>query len=67
MAESYFNHLTPEEVSPAMIKWERKRKVAPNEDASNTKIKLENEQSNYSDFSKRMMVRHTCNVIILLL
>ena len=58
MAESYFSHLAHEDVSPAMIKRERKRKVASAEDdLRNRKIKLEDEQSLYSDVSKRMMVR----------
>ena len=57
MAESYFSHLAHEDVSPAMVKRERKRKVASAEDdLRGRKTKLENEQSLYSDFSYRMMV-----------
>ena len=59
MAESYFSHLAHEDVS-AMVKRERKRKVASTEDdLKSRKTKLENEQSLYSDFSYRMMV-HFC-------
>ena len=58
MAESYFSHLAHEDVSPAMIKRERKRKMASaGDDLKSRKIKLEDEQSLYSDVSKRMMVR----------
>lgn len=58
MAESYFSHLAHEDVSQAMVKRERKRKVASAEDElRNRKTKLEDEQSLYSDFSYRMMVR----------
>ena len=59
MAESYFSHLAHQEVSPAMVKRERKRKMAtPEDDSKNTKIKLESEQSSYNDFAHRMMVRN---------
>lgn len=61
MAESYFSHLAHQEVSPAMVKRERKRKIAPvEEDSNSTKAKLESEQSIYNDFSQRMMVRDVC-------
>lgn len=61
MAESYFSHLAHQEVSPAMVKRERKRKIAPvEEDSNSTKAKLESEQSIYNDFSHRMMVRDVC-------
>ena len=57
MAESYFSHLAGD-VSQAMVKRERKRKVASAEDElRNRKTKLENEQSLYNNFSHRMMVR----------
>lgn len=59
MAESYFSHLAHQEVSPAMVKRERKRKIAPvEEESSSTKAKLESEQSMYNDFSQRMMVHN---------
>ena len=65
MAESYFSHLAHQEVSPAMVKRERKRKVAPvEEESSNTKTKLESEQSMYNDFSHRMMVHIICVYIM---
>ena len=65
MAESYFSHLAHQEVSPAMVKRERKRKVAPvEEESSNTKTKLESEQSMYNDFSHRMMVYIICVCIM---
>ena len=61
MAESYFSHLAHQEVSQAMVKRERKRKVASaEEELKSSKIKLENEQSAYNDFSKRMMVWRMC-------
>lgn len=68
MAESYFNHLAHEEVSQAMVKREREksRRLPPiSEDDSNSKkIKLENKQPLYNDFSKRMMVRIYSKILV---